>query len=94
MKNTAHTTPRFMMAATLAFLAGCTSPKTPEPTPEPPVPHAPEVVAAEQLFEAGKTQEAITSCVDISRKNPDAPGLVDLQQRITKKLAEERIAAA
>ncbi|MDX9868509.1 MAG: hypothetical protein RBT78_11340 [Kiritimatiellia bacterium] len=82
------------LCALLALLAGCTSPKTPEPAPEPPAPHAPEVVAADRLFEAGKTQEAITACVDIARKNPDAAGLADLQQRITRKLADERLAAA
>ncbi|MDD4019240.1 MAG: hypothetical protein PHV28_15005 [Kiritimatiellae bacterium] len=94
MKNTAHTTPRFMMAATLVFLAGCTSPKAPEPVPVPPPPRAPEVVAAEQLFEQGKVQDAIIACVDISKKNPEAAGLTDLQQRLSKKLADERLAEA
>ena len=94
MKNTAHTTPRFMMAATLAFLAGCTSPQAPEPVPVPPPPRAPEVVAAEQLFEQGKVQDAIIACVDIAKKNPEAVGLTDLQQRITERLAKERMAEA
>lgn len=94
MKNTAHTTPRFMMAATLVFLAGCTSPKAPEPVPVPPPPRAPEVVAAEQLLEKGNTQDAIIACVDISKKNPEAAGLTDLQQRLSKKLADERLAEA
>ncbi len=90
MKNTSYKTSRFIMATTLAVLAGCTSPKAPAPEPVPPPPKAPEVVAAEQLFDSGHIQDAIIACVDISKKNREAIGLLDLQQRITKKLAEER----
>jgi type II secretory pathway component GspD/PulD (secretin) len=82
------------MATTLLLLAGCTSPQAPEIEPVPPPPPAPEVVAAEKLFESGKMQDAIIACIDISKKNPEALGLTDLQQRITHKLADERLAAA
>jgi len=78
----------------MAILAGCSSPKAPAPEPVPPPPNAPEVVAAEQLFDSGRTQDAIIACVDISKKNPEAAGLNDLQARITKKLADERLATA
>lgn len=94
MKNMHSLSSRFLMATTLAVLAGCTSPKKPIPEPVPPTPSAPEVVEAEKLLEAGHMQDAITACIDISKKNPEANGLVDLQQRITKKLAEERQSAA
>ena len=81
--------------ALLALLAaGCTSPKAPEPVPVPPPPRAPEVVAAEQIFENGQIREATIACVDIARKNPQANGLADLQQRIAQKLADDRLAAA
>ena len=94
MKNTSYPTTRFMMASMLAILAGCTSPKAPDPEPVPPPPKAPEVTAAEQLFDGGHIQDSIFACIDISKKNPEAVGLKDLQQRITKKLAEERLAEA
>ena len=73
------------------FLAGCTSPNPPPPPPPPAeAPDAPEVIAAESLFEKGKLKESIIACVDISRKNPEARGLVDLQAKITQRLAEQR----
>ncbi|MDD4101579.1 MAG: hypothetical protein PHU80_02965 [Kiritimatiellae bacterium] len=78
----------------LVLLSGCTSPKPPNPEPVPPPPPAQEVVAAEKLFDEGHMQEAIIACVDIAKKNPEAVGLTDLQQRITEKLAAERLAEA
>jgi type II secretory pathway component GspD/PulD (secretin) len=94
MKNKHSLASRFLIATALAFLYGCTSPKAPEAEPTPPPAVAPEVVAAENIFEAGKMQEAIIACIDISKKNPEAVGLADLQQRITQKLADERLADA
>jgi type II secretory pathway component GspD/PulD (secretin) len=85
---------RQSLVAALVLISGCTSPKSPEPAPVPPPPRAAEVVAAEKLFDAGQMQDAIIACVDIARKNPEAAGLTDLQQRITEKLAEERMAEA
>ncbi len=85
---------RFLMATTLVLLAGCTSPKAPTPEPVPPPQHAQEVIEAERIFENGKMQDAIIACIDISKKNPEAVGLADLQQRITKKLADDRMADA
>lgn len=77
------------------LLAGCTAPVPPPPAAVAPAkPRAPEVIAAEQLFEQGKTQEAIVACCDIARKNPSARGLSDLQLRITDRLAEERMQTA
>ena len=84
----------FVLAVLIAGALGCTSPKAPEPVPVPPPPTAPEVVAAESLFASNKINEAIAACIDISRKNPEATGLADLQGRITTKLAEERTVAA
>ena len=74
----------------VAALVGCTSPKAPEPEPVPAPPNAPEVVAAEKLFETDHLEEAVEACIDISRKNPEARGLKDLQGRITQRLADER----
>lgn len=87
---------RYSLLATLllVLISGCTSPKTPDPEPVPPPPRAQEVVAADKLFEDGRLQDSIIACVDIAKKNPEAAGLTDLQQRITEKLAEERMAAA
>ncbi len=86
--------PRHMLAAAVLALCGCTGPKAPEPEPVPPTPSAPEVVEAEKIFESGRIQDAIVACIDISKKNPEAQGLPDLQNRITTKLAEDRMAAA
>jgi len=85
---------RQSLVAALVLLSGCTSPKSPEPAPVPPPPRAAEVVAAEKLFDDGRLQDAIIACVDIAKKKPEATGLTDLQQRITERLAEERMAAA
>lgn len=85
---------RCLLALALVLLAGCSSPKAPDPEPVPPPPRAPEVVLAEQLFESGHLQDAIIACVDISKKNPEANGLTDLQQRISQRLADDRTAAA
>lgn len=72
--------------------AGCMAPNQPPPPPaEPLPPNAPEVQAAERLFEQGKLQDSIIACVDIARKNPEARGLADLQTRITTQLAENRL---
>jgi type II secretory pathway component GspD/PulD (secretin) len=78
----------------LGAIVGCTSPKPPAPEPVPPPPSAPEVAEAQKLFDAGRLQDAIVACIDIAKKNPEANGLTDLQQRITKRLAEDRLAAA
>ena len=94
MKNQHTLTARFLMTTTLVLLAGCTSPKAPQPEPVAPPQRAPEVIEAEHIFETGKMQDAIIACIDISKKNPEAVGLADLQQRITRKLADERMAAA
>ncbi|MBP5321368.1 MAG: hypothetical protein J6334_10305, partial [Kiritimatiellae bacterium] len=83
------------VAAALLVMAGCTSstPPVAAPEPAPAKPRAPEVIAAEQLFEQGKIQEAIVACVDISRKKEDVRGLSELQARITQRLAEDRAEA-
>ena len=69
------TIPTFLL---VAALVGCTSPTATKPEPVPEPPNAPEVVAAENLFNQGKVQDAITATIDITRKNPSARGLNDL----------------
>ncbi len=83
-----------LLATLLILLSGCISPKAPDPEPVPPLLHAPEVVAAENLFEQGKVQDAITATIDITRKNPGARGLEGLQTKLSNYLAEERAATA
>jgi len=83
-----------LLAALIAGALGCTTPKAPEPEPVPQPPSAPEVVAAENLFEQGKVQDAITAAIDITRKNPGARGLDGLQTKLSNYLTEERAAAA
>jgi hypothetical protein len=83
----------FILAALIAGTLGCTSPKPPEPETVPTPPDAPEVVKARELFDGGRTEDAITACIDLSRKNPEARGLTELQRTIAQKLAEERTAA-
>jgi type II secretory pathway component GspD/PulD (secretin) len=94
LTRTQHRTSRLTSLVLAATLAGCAGPKSADKDPAAGAPHAPEVVQAEQLFDGGRTQEAISACIDIARKRPDAPGLADLQQRITRRLADERAAAA
>jgi type II secretory pathway component GspD/PulD (secretin) len=83
---------RCLLAAAFALIAGCAGPQ--KTNTEPAQPAAPEVVQAEQLFDGGRTQEAIAACIDIARKNPTAAGLPSLQQRINRRLADERATAA
>lgn len=83
-----------MIVTALAAIAGCTSPKVQAPAAPTPPPSAPEVVAAEKLFEQGKVQDAITATIDITRKNPGARGLNVLQTKLSNYLTEERVAAA
>jgi type IV pilus assembly protein PilQ len=45
---------------------------------------------AQALFEQGKYAEAMIECVDIARKDPLTPGLAELENRIVRRLAEER----
>ncbi len=85
---------RFIIAASLLVLSGCTSPNASKPEPVPPPPNAPEVVEAESLFKQGKVQDAITATIDITRKNPGARGLDGLQTKLSNYLTEERAAAA
>jgi len=94
MKNMHPVYRCFMMATALAALTGCTSWNAPKPEPVSPPPTAPEVAAAEALFASNRLAETISACIDISKKNPEAAGLSDLQQRLTQKLAEERMADA
>ncbi len=84
-------TPKHILTlCSLVWLAGCTSIKAPEPLPEEPPVKDPAVQAAESLYEQGRMREAITACIDITRKKPEAIGLVELQQRISTQLAEDR----
>ncbi|MCL1921744.1 MAG: type II and III secretion system protein [Kiritimatiellaeota bacterium] len=86
----AHAT---VLAAGLALITGCIDPKKPDAAPKVVAP-AEEVVLAERLLTAGRLQDATIAAVDITRKNPQAHGLADLQYRIARKLAEERMANA
>jgi len=45
---------------------------------------------AEKSFLAGKYTDAMIRCVDLARVEPDLPGLEKLQEKIMRKLAEER----
>ena len=84
-------TPKHILTlCSLVWLAGCTAIKAPEPPREEPPVRDPAVIATDSLYEQGRMREAITACIDISRKNPNAIGLVELQQRISTQLAENR----
>ena len=84
------TSKHILTLCSLIWIAGCTTTKAPEPAEEVPPARDPAVSAADALYEQGRMHEAIMACIDISRKKPDAIGLVELQQRITLQLAEER----
>ena len=88
MKHT--TTGLLALAATFLLWGGCATP--PPPPPAKPV-AAPEVQAADKLFQAGQYKEAIIACTDIARKDPLTPGLSDLEARIQEKMAVLRKAS-
>jgi len=71
-------------------LAGCTTPEPSMPLITPPEPPARAVREADELFQRGRTTEAIVNCIEIARKDPLAPGLADLQRRIINRLNERR----
>jgi type II secretory pathway component GspD/PulD (secretin) len=74
-------------AAALFLFGGCVSSQVDPPTrPQPPS----SLQAAEALFGQARYTEAIEACIDIARRDPLAPGLADLQARITAKMAELR----
>lgn len=52
-----------------------------------------EVLRVEAMFNAGRIQDAVFACVDLARKDPDMPGLADLQSRIGAYLAANRAAS-
>ena len=81
-------------ALCIALIAGCTSEKKDAAAPTPPPAPAHEVTLAERLLASGRLQDATIAAVDIARKNPQAAGLPDLQYRIAKQLADERLATA
>ena len=71
-----------------AVVAGCTTPKSavkPEPGS---VPAA--LAKAEALYTQGKYADAMMQCIDVSRRDPQAPGLTDLQEKIINRLSELR----
>jgi len=88
------TSKHIITLCSLAWFAGCTTIKAPEPIPEAPPPRDAAVNAADSLFEQGRMQDAIMACIDIERKRPGAEGLLDLQRRIKDKLTEERMKKA
>jgi type IV pilus assembly protein PilQ len=49
---------------------------------------------AEALYDQGSYTEAMIECIDLVRKDPMMPGLADLQNKIVKRLAEERARVA
>ena len=84
-------TPKHILILCAAvWIAGCTNTKVQEPPPETTVVRDPAVSAADALYEQGRMREAITACIDIARKNPEAIGLLELQTRITNQLAADR----
>jgi type IV pilus assembly protein PilQ len=50
----------------------------------------PEVQAAEALYEAGEYREALLRCVELTRRDPDMPGLIDLRNRSIAALLDQR----
>ena len=49
-----------------------------------------DIPKAQALFEQGKYADAMIECVDIARKDPLTPGLAELENKIVRRLAEER----
>ncbi|MDD2600330.1 MAG: hypothetical protein PHO37_14075 [Kiritimatiellae bacterium] len=84
------TSKHILTLCSFVWLAGCTTTKAPEPTPDAPLRPDEAVIAADTLYEQGRMQEAIAATIDISRKRPDAVGLAALKQRIAAQLSEER----
>jgi type II secretory pathway component GspD/PulD (secretin) len=76
-----------LLATAFFFCGGCS---TPPPPPSVATPPAPEVAAADKLFQAGDYEKATAACIEIARKDPLTPGLADLEARIQEKMAALR----
>lgn len=51
---------------------------------------APELLAAEKLYESGDYHEALVVCVDVNRQDENTPGLNDLRNRCISALLDQR----
>jgi type IV pilus assembly protein PilQ len=76
--------------ATILLLGGCSTPRENKPVAAAAEEAAPEVQAADKLFQEKRYTEAIIACIAVARKDPLTPGLADLQARITSRLAQMR----
>jgi type IV pilus assembly protein PilQ len=79
------------IVATLS-VAGCaTAPKT---TGSGSSPFSGQTAKIEEYLQQGNYNAALIECVDLSRAQPDLRGLPELQQRVMKKLNDQRTAVA
>ncbi len=77
-----------LMVILILGLGGCLNGQPP-PATETPKPSAP-LARAEQLFSEGHTEAALLECVELTRKNPDLPGLDALRRKIVQAELERR----
>ena len=76
-----------------ALLGSC---RTPAPGARAPAPAPAEFTRVEWLIEDGRLEDALSACIELSRRDPNRPGLAELQQRVLAALLRERerVAAA
>ncbi len=75
----------------LLLLGGCATSSDSKSSDTPArKPAAPNVQAAEKLFQEKRYTEAIVACIEIARQDPLTLGLADLQARIMNRVAQLR----
>jgi type IV pilus assembly protein PilQ len=86
----------FCIALVLPGLGGCLHGSAGRSSaPDVPVASAPvaPLAVAERLYAEGKTSEALLECVELTRRQPELPGLDALRQKIVRAELERRAAA-
>ncbi|MGQ9662587.1 MAG: type II secretion system protein GspD [Kiritimatiellia bacterium] len=76
----------------LMVIAACS---TTAPTPKETAPAiSRQLSRAQALYQQGNLRDAMIECAELARKDPEMPGLIELQNKILARLTEERLKAA
>lgn len=82
---------RALAVATLtALLGSCRAPAPTLPPPAGPAARPEEFARVERMLEEGRLEDALAACIDLSRLDPNRPGLAELQERVLAALLRER----
>lgn len=80
-----------ILLALVVVLGGCASVAPQETTVDKSDEETtPDVQVAEGLYNEGKYREALLKCIEITQRDPEAPGLVDIRNRSISALLDKR----